>query len=48
MISQDQLSPGAKVEKDFTFTSVPQGNIEMVCMVPGHFEAGMRLAITIK
>jgi len=48
MIPQEQLPVSAIVEKDYIFTNVPQGNIEMVCTLPGHFEAGMRLPITIK
>ena len=48
MISEEQLSPGATVEMDYTFTSVPEGNIEFVCALPGHFEAGMHTSITIK
>ncbi len=48
MIAEDELSPGATVEVDYTFTSVPEGNIEFVCALPGHFEAGMHSPITIK
>lgn len=47
-IYEEELLSGATVKKDFTFTSVPEGNIEFVCAVPGHFEAGMRAPITIK
>jgi uncharacterized cupredoxin-like copper-binding protein len=48
MIPIEQLSVGATAKADYTFTSVPEGNIEFVCMTPGHFEAGMRMPITIK
>lgn len=48
MISEEELPPGATVEMDYTFTSVPEGNIEFVCALPGHFEAGMHAPITIK
>ena len=48
MISEEELPAGTTVEMDYTFTSVPEGNIEFVCALPGHFEAGMRTPITIK
>lgn len=48
MIPIEQLPVGATAKSDYTFTSVPEGNIELVCMTPGHFEAGMRMPITIK
>lgn len=48
MISEEELPAGATVEMDYTFTSVPEGNIEFVCALPGHFEAGMHTPITIK
>lgn len=48
MISEEELPPGATVEMDYTFTSVPEGNIEFVCALPGHFESGMHTPITIK
>ena len=48
MIPQEELPAGATVEKDYTFTSVPQGDIEIVCTLPGHFEAGMHMPISVK
>lgn len=48
MIPEEQLPPGATVEADYIFTSVPEGNIEFVCALPGHFEAGMHSSILIK
>ncbi|MBI4759723.1 MAG: hypothetical protein ACOYYF_15205 [Chloroflexota bacterium] len=48
MIPEEDLPPGATVEMDYTFTSVPEGNIEFVCALPGHFEAGMHSPLTIK
>ncbi len=48
MIEEDELPPGATVEADYTFTGVPEGNIEFVCALPGHFEAGMHSPITVK
>ena len=48
MIPAEQLPAGATAEADYTFASVPDGKIELVCMTPGHYEAGMHLPITIK
>lgn len=46
-IPQEKLPSGATVEMDYTFSNVPQGNIELVCMLPGHYESGMRRAISM-
>jgi uncharacterized cupredoxin-like copper-binding protein len=48
MIPIEQLPAGATAQADYTFVNVPEGNIELVCMTPGHFEAGMHTAITVK
>lgn len=48
MIPIEQLPVGATVEIDYTFTSAPKENVELVCMTPGHFEAGMHAPITVK
>lgn len=48
MIPVEQLPAGATAKADYTFANVPEGNIELVCMTPGHFEAGMHTSITIK
>ncbi|MBI3739211.1 MAG: hypothetical protein HY258_09220 [Chloroflexi bacterium] len=48
MIPQEQLAPGATTKADYTFTSMPQGNIEIVCTLPGHYEAGMHMPVTFK
>ncbi|MBM3182263.1 MAG: hypothetical protein FJZ86_18245 [Chloroflexi bacterium] len=48
IISEEELPPGATVEMDYTFTNIPEGNIEFVCALPGHFEAGMHTPITVK
>lgn len=49
MIPEAQLPAGATAEADYTFESVPAGSeIEMVCTLPGHLEAGMHLPIRIK
>jgi len=48
MIPIEQLPVGATAQADYTFAGIPEGNIEMVCMTPGHFEAGMHKPITFK
>jgi len=48
MIPIDQLPVGAATKTDYTFSEIPEVDIEFVCMTPGHFEAGMRLPVTIK
>ncbi len=45
-VGQDQLTPGATVTQDFTFTK--PGDYEFACHMPGHYEAGMKLAIVVK
>ncbi len=48
MIPAEQLPAGATAKADYTFANVPEGNIELVCMTPGHFEAGMHTPIRVK
>jgi uncharacterized cupredoxin-like copper-binding protein len=48
MIPIEQLPVGATAKADYTFSGIPDGKIELVCMTPGHFEAGMHIPITIK
>ncbi len=48
MIPQEQLSTGTTAEADYTFASVPEGKIEMVCTLQGHYEAGMHIPVTFK
>lgn len=48
MVPQEQLYPGATVTADYTFKSAPQGKIEIVCTLPGHYESGMHESITIQ
>ncbi len=45
-VGQDQLTAGATVTQDFTFTK--PGDYEFACHMPGHYEAGMKLVITVK
>lgn len=48
MIPIEQLPAGATVETEYTFASIPEGEVQMVCMTPGHYEAGMFLPISFK
>ncbi len=48
MIPQEQLSPGATAEVDYTFANVPPGEIQIVCTLQGHYEAGMHMSISVK
>ena len=48
-IGRDQLQPGSTASFDYTFTeAAPSGTLEFACHLPGHYEAGMRLGITVK
>jgi uncharacterized cupredoxin-like copper-binding protein len=43
------INPGQTKSADYTFTSsAPAGTLEFACHVPGHYEAGMRLAIIVR
>lgn len=48
VIPEEKLPPGATVVMDYAFTAVPEGNIEFVCALPGHVEAGMYIPITVR
>jgi uncharacterized cupredoxin-like copper-binding protein len=49
MIAEDQLPPDATVSFDYTFTEpASAGSLEFACHVAGHYEAGMKQAITVK
>jgi uncharacterized cupredoxin-like copper-binding protein len=45
-VGEDQLPPGATVTREFTFTQT--GDFEFACHLPGHYEAGMLLPITVQ
>jgi uncharacterized cupredoxin-like copper-binding protein len=48
-IPPTQLQPGQTATLDYTFTkAAPSGTLEFACHLPGHFEAGMHLAITVQ
>jgi len=49
MIEEDELTPGTTKTLDYTFTEpAATGDLEFVCHVEGHYEAGMKLPITVK
>ncbi len=48
-ISEDDLQPGTTQSFDYTFTEAAlSGELEFSCPIPGHYEAGMKLPITVK
>ncbi|NUQ38213.1 MAG: hypothetical protein HUU23_10520 [Caldilineales bacterium] len=48
-IVEDDLPPGATKTFDYTFTEpAATGDLELACHVSGHYEAGMKLPITVK
>ena len=49
MIEASDLPAGATASFDYSFTeSAPDGSLEFACHTPGHYEAGMKLPITVK
>lgn len=47
-LGQDQLTPGATVSFDYTFTQAyPSGSLELACHLPGHYDAGMHTPISV-
>lgn len=48
-IEAEELQPGTTAEMDYTFTDpAPAGTLEFSCHIAGHYEAGMKLPITVK
>jgi len=48
-LSQNDLPVGATKTMDYTFTKAyPAGTLEFACHIPGHYEAGMQLGITVQ
>lgn len=48
MIEEDKLPPGATASLDYIFKeTAPAGSLEFACHTPGHYEAGMKLPITV-
>lgn len=49
MIEAADLPAGKTASFDYTFTeTTPDGTLEFACHTPGHYEAGMKLPITVK
>lgn len=44
-VEEDDLTPGTTVIAEFTFPRA--GEYDFACFVPGHFEAGMKLPVTV-
>ena len=48
-VEEDELTPGATQRLDYTFTQpAPAGSLEFSCHTAGHYEAGMKLPITVE
>ena len=49
VVEEENLEPGATYEFDYTFGSDAAGmSLEFACYLPGHYEAGMHLPITVE
>lgn len=49
VVEEEDLPPGATVEFDYTFPAEAVGQpLEFACHLPGHYESGMRLPITVE
>jgi len=49
VVEEDDLEPGATYEFDLTFTKdYPADTLEFACHIAGHYEAGMRMPVTVK
>jgi uncharacterized cupredoxin-like copper-binding protein len=49
MIPAEDLTPGATKSFDLTFAKpAAEGTLEFACHTPGHYEANMKLPITVK
>jgi uncharacterized cupredoxin-like copper-binding protein len=48
MVDKTQLQPGQTATLDYTFTqAAAAGTLELACYLPGHYEAGMHIPITV-
>jgi len=47
MVENEELTPGATVEKTVTFPDPGEGSLEAACHLPGHYEEGMKLPIEV-
>jgi len=49
MLEASELTPGKTASFDYTFTEpASAGSLEFACHTPSHYEAGMKLPITIE
>ncbi len=49
VVEEDELPAGARYTLEFTFPESAVGaDLEFACHTPGHYEAGMKLPITVK
>jgi uncharacterized cupredoxin-like copper-binding protein len=49
LVSQDQLSPGAVVTVEYTFTQpAPAGTLEFACLILMHYKMGQYLPIVVE
>lgn len=47
-VAQDQLKPGSVVTIDYVFRQpASSGELEFACHLAGHYEAGMKLPVTV-
>lgn len=48
-VTEDELPPGATVTVEYTFTEpMSAGSVEFACHLSGHYEAGMRMPLTVE
>jgi len=47
MFEDEELTPGVTVTQTITFPAPGDSSLEAACHLPGHYEAGMRLPLTI-
>ncbi len=47
VFSADELTAGATVTQTVTFPTAGEGSLEGACHLSGHYEAGMKLAISV-
>lgn len=49
VVEEDDFPSGATQTVEYTFTeAAPAGSLEFACHTPGHYEAGMKLPITVE
>jgi uncharacterized cupredoxin-like copper-binding protein len=45
-VTRDKLGAGTTATADYTFSKA--GNFEMSCLLPGHYDQGMHVGISVK